>query len=301
MSLVSSRGSEMVPSRFDGETGGPMTEALVAIGDFSRMTYLTVKALRHYQDVGILEPWSIDEASGYRSYHVSQVPMAQVIRRLRDLDMPLEDVRTVVEAPDVDARNRAISEHLKRMEEQLGQTRDTIKSLRSLLEVPRAAREVTVRAMPAQWTLAIRETLPMAEASAWAEDAYTDLYEALDRLGGVRAGVDGALFYEDFFHKDKGDVVAFIPVEREVVITGIATRRVASLEIPAADLAVMIHEGSGATVDETYAELGAFVAQKAIGVAGPIQEHFTVTSADTDVVADHRTVVGWPIFRTQSA
>lgn len=277
-----------------------MTEALISIGDFSRMTYLTVKALRHYQDVGILEPWSIDEASGYRSYHVSQVPVAQVVRRLRDLDMPLESVRAVVEAPDVDARNRAISEHLARMEKHLSETRSAVASLRSLLEVPRAAREVAIQSQPAQWALAIRETVQMVEASAWAGNAYAELHDALERSGGVRAGVDSALFHDSFFQKDAGELVAFIPVEREVVIGEGAAPRVASLEIPAVDLAVMVHEGSGRTVDETYAELGAFVTRKAIGVAGPIREQFTVTAADTDVVADHRTVVGWPIFRTQS-
>ena len=77
------------------EQTGEMTVRL-SIGDFSRMTYLTVKALRHYQEVGILVPWSVDPDSGYRSYHLSQVPTAQVIKRLRDLDLPLESVRAVV-------------------------------------------------------------------------------------------------------------------------------------------------------------------------------------------------------------
>jgi DNA-binding transcriptional MerR regulator len=277
------------------------SDGLVSIGDFSRMTYLTVKALRHYQDVGVLEPWSIDPSSGYRSYHLDQVPQAQVIRRLRDLGMPLEDVRSVVDAPDIDARNKAISEHLSRMEEQLNQTRDTVRSLRTLLEAPRSAREVTLRSVPARWTLAIRETVPMDTAGDWAFGAFTELYGVLEeqhRLDRTfeRAGVDGGLFYDDFFHADSGDLVAFVPVTGPV---DLGPGRPVSLELPAVDLAEMIHEGSGATIDETYAELGAFVTEKTIGIAGPIREYFTVTAADTDVIEDHRTVVGWPIFRTQ--
>ena len=66
-----------------GSTLGDM-QVQLAIGDFSRMTYLSVKALRHYHDVGILEPAQVDPASGYRSYDASQVPVAQVIRRFRD-------------------------------------------------------------------------------------------------------------------------------------------------------------------------------------------------------------------------
>src|SRR3954468_13314782 len=99
---------------------------LLGIGDFSRMTFLSVKALRHYHDLGLLPPAKIDPESGYRRYDLTQVPTAQVIRRLRELGMPLEDVRAVIEAPDVPARNAAISAHLRRMEGELERTRATV-------------------------------------------------------------------------------------------------------------------------------------------------------------------------------
>ena len=69
-------------------------------GDFSRMTYLSVKALRYYHEIGLLEPAAVDPDSGYRLYRPAPgSDAAQVIRRLRDLDMPLETVRTVLDAP----------------------------------------------------------------------------------------------------------------------------------------------------------------------------------------------------------
>src|SRR3954454_15212509 len=94
----------------------------LSIGDFSRMTYLSVKALRHYHDVGVLEPAEIDPSSGYRFYLPSQVGMAQMIRRLRDLGMPLDEVRNIVLAPDAATRDEALVAHLRRMEEQLAAT-----------------------------------------------------------------------------------------------------------------------------------------------------------------------------------
>jgi hypothetical protein len=72
----------------------------LAIGDFSRMTHLSVKALRHCHDVGLLTPAEIDPSSGYRFYVPGQVPIAQVIRRFRDLGMPLDQIREVLQAPD---------------------------------------------------------------------------------------------------------------------------------------------------------------------------------------------------------
>ena len=55
-----------------------MTTAL-SIGDFSRMTQLSVKTLRHYHEVGLLEPDRVDPATGYRHYAPEQVPTAQVV------------------------------------------------------------------------------------------------------------------------------------------------------------------------------------------------------------------------------
>ena len=72
-----------------------MTIAL-SIGDFSRMTQLSVKTLRHYHEVGLLEPDRVDPATGYRHYAPEQVPTAQVVRRLRELGMPIADVRAVL-------------------------------------------------------------------------------------------------------------------------------------------------------------------------------------------------------------
>ena len=60
----------------------------VTIGDFSRASHLSVKTLRHYHEVGLLEPSEVDPGNGYRYYAEDQIPMAQVIRRLRGLQMP---------------------------------------------------------------------------------------------------------------------------------------------------------------------------------------------------------------------
>ena len=88
---------------------------LISIGDFSRMTFLSVKTLRHYHETGLLAPARIDPSSGYRYYDVSQVATAQVIRRFRDLDLPIERLRAFLDSPDEDARNAVIVTHLDKM------------------------------------------------------------------------------------------------------------------------------------------------------------------------------------------
>ena len=102
---------------------------LLSIGDFSRMTFLTVKALRHYHDVGLLAPIHVGQGTGYRYYSLDQVPTAQVIRRLRNLDMPVADVKAVLATQDAGARNELIAAHLARLESQATNTEEAVQTL----------------------------------------------------------------------------------------------------------------------------------------------------------------------------
>jgi len=64
-------------------------ESLLPIGRFSRLTGLTVKALRHYDEVGLLRPAAVDPETGYRQYAPRQLVRAEAIRQLRRLELPL--------------------------------------------------------------------------------------------------------------------------------------------------------------------------------------------------------------------
>ena len=92
------------------QTGG-MASSL-PIGDFSRATHMSIKTLRHYHRVGLLEPADVDQFTGHRRYTTAQIPTAQVIRRFRELDMPIEEIRGILAAPDIPARNELIAAHL---------------------------------------------------------------------------------------------------------------------------------------------------------------------------------------------
>ena len=172
---------------------------LLSIGDFSRMTYLSVKALRHYHDVGVLEPAQIDASSGYRFYLPNQVGTAQMIRRLRDLGMPLEEVRTIVSAPDVESRDAALVAHLRRMESQLAETQQSVASLRTLLQEPGDALDVTTRFIDETAALSIIEHVRGEEAVAWWMGAFTLLHDVVKSGIVERNGPDGALFPAPFF------------------------------------------------------------------------------------------------------
>src|SRR6476659_7307805 len=102
----------------------------VSIGDFARASHLSVKTLRHYHEVGLLAPSEVNPDNGYRYYSQDQIQAAQVIRRLRGLQMPVTDVKAVLDASDSETRNRLIVEHLNRLEDDLAQTAAHVSALR---------------------------------------------------------------------------------------------------------------------------------------------------------------------------
>ncbi len=263
---------------------------LFSIGEFSRTTHLSVKALRHYHDVGLLEPVTVDPATGYRGYSVAQVPPAQVIRWLRDLDMPLDEVRAVLdasEAGDVDARDRLIVEHLQRMEAQLEQTQASVASLRALLEGSQSELAVEYRAVPAFPRWRSRSRSPGTTRRPGCPTPSRRCTPSCPRRRD--SGRTARCTATEFFETHLGEVVACIAVDETV-----AGHDPAQLvEVPAGTLAVTVHEGPFAELDRSYAALGSYVASRAIGTDGPIRERYLV--ADADDPADLRTEVGWPV------
>ena len=119
---------------------------MLAIGEFSRLTHLSIRTLRRYHEGGLLEPELVDASSGYRYYSADQIPSAQVIHRLRELDVPLADVRRILGASDPDQRAALVAEHLVRLEADLARTRVAVSSLRRLLAPEPTPLQVELRA-----------------------------------------------------------------------------------------------------------------------------------------------------------
>jgi len=266
------------------------------IGDFSRATHLSVKTLRYYHRVGLLEPADVDPHTGYRRYTTDQIPAAQIIRRFRDLDMPVDEVRKVLAAPDIDTRNELIAAHLSRLEEGLSRTRSAVASLRGLLEHPAGTEPANIgrRHVPATPAAAISSVVGQADLHDWFLGAFGELYATLDAQQLAADGPGGGIFATELFARDQGQATLFVPGRTPVRPVG----RVVPLTVPAAELATIIHHGTHTDIDRAYGALASYVTQHALAVDGPIREYYLIDRHSTDDEAQWRTEIGWPIFHT---
>lgn len=272
----------------------------LTIGDFARATHMTVKMLRHYDQIGLLHPDEVDPRTGCRRYTTRQIPTAQVIRRFRDLGMPLAEIRAVLSAPDLHTRNQRIAAHLSRLEEELGRTQSAVASLRDLLAMPSSdgnGRPIEVRTVPAAQAAAICDVVGAEESRTWLQGALGELRATMTARNISASGPAGGIYADEVFTRHRGKVTIFIPCAGPVPPTG----RVTATSIPAADLAVIEHQGIPAEVDRAYGALASYVAVHALALAGPIREYYLAGQHDTPDPAQWRTEIGWPIFRTGSA
>jgi len=265
----------------------------LTIGDFSRVTFLSVKTLRHYHRVGLLEPADVDPVTGYRRYTTAQIPVAQVIRRFRDLGMPLDDIGSVLRAPDQTTRSELIAAHLTRLEETLAETQRAVASLRELLEHPSLSAVIEHRRIPATQTAAITSTVEVGDLPAWYQGAMGEIQGTLSAQGIVASGPPGGIYDHELFTDEHGGATLFFPVTGEVRPVG----RVGPIWVPEAELAVIVHTGSHDDLDRSYGALATYVSEHAIAVEGQIREYYLVGPPDDDE-STWRTEICWPIFDT---
>jgi DNA-binding transcriptional MerR regulator len=271
-----------------------MTSTLT-IGDFSQLTHLSVKTLRHYHEVGLLEPASVDPRTGYRSYALEQVPTAQVVMRFRELGMPVREVTALLQAEPAE-RAELIAAHLERLENQLASTQRSVSSLRRLLAPNPPPLDVRFRSEPPTVVASIQAEVERRDVAAWWLGALAELRAALAGAQLVPEGPPGGVYDSALFADDRGRAIVYLATD-----TPPTTGRVMPMVLPAVELAVAVHDGPHDDVDVTYGALGTYVTEHEIAISGPVHERYLIGPPDSEDRATWQTEIGWPVFRATSA
>ncbi|MFT3854260.1 MAG: MerR family transcriptional regulator [Ilumatobacteraceae bacterium] len=262
------------------------------IGMFSRASSLSIKSLRAHHESGLLVPASVDPRTGYRAYTVDQLADAAVIARLRTLDVPLAEVREVLDARDPEITRKVLDRHQAVMEERLAQTVRIIAELQSEPS-PALHTPVHVRTEAATHTLRARATVDATTFAVWLERAFRTLAVVAAMSGAERNGPPGALFGPEILDDRAEEVEAFLPIAEPVALRhpgGVAVG-----ELPARTVAVLVHAGPYETLGDTYRTLGAWVARHAEHAGDRTREWYVVGPGDTPDESAWRTEVAWPI------
>ena len=182
----------------------------LSIGEFATLTHLSVRTLRRYHEAQLLVPVTVDPFTGYRYYDADQIPTAQVIHKLRQLDVPLAEVESILATDDPHRRAEVITGHLQRLEDELSRTQAAVVSLRRLLRPDAADVHVELRTVAARTVAAITDQKSLDDSQQWYADAMAELDAAFAPQD--RTGPAGGLYANELFADGAGTMTVYRPV-----------------------------------------------------------------------------------------
>jgi len=242
---------------------------LFSIGEFSRMTHLSVKTLRFYHEKGLLIPAVVEGQTGYRSYDLGNLEVARVIVALRGLDFSLATIGEILQGFGDDGN---ILEFLEQQRDQLRadiqRHRDIVKTLDAIITQERDARDIMnqnkhqieQKQLPAILVGGIRTRGRYADCSK----VFRQLGRKLGRHIGGKAMM---LCYDQEFKEDDADFEPCMPLKRQVEVEGVEVR-----EIPGGDCISLIHTGPYENLTRTYCQLIEHAAAKGLKLQSPSRE-----------------------------
>jgi DNA-binding transcriptional MerR regulator len=201
-------------------------DQLLGIGEFSRRSWLSPKALRLYERLGLLVPARIGEENGYRRYREGQLATARLIAMLRRLDMPLSEVAGVVAAPGPEAA-ALIQSYWDATERRVASQSLLAAHLQVQLSGDEGGYEmyeVRERDIPEQVVLTEQRHIKVPELADWLGSTISRLIGAAQERGGVAGDV--FVVYHGAVNEDSdGPVEVCIPISPDHESSDVAMRR----------------------------------------------------------------------------
>lgn len=242
---------------------------MLTIGEFSRVTGLTVKTLRFYHEQGLLAPTHVDEQTGYRYYAETKIETARVIAQLRALQFSVAEIAAMLQQCGDDADVLEFLERHKRsIAEQVRRFRDIDRSLDHIIsqlrEVRRAMNEATFQIE--------EKTLGnLLIAGVRMRGKYRDCGQGFSQIGrNFGRHICGSplmLIYDSEYKEDDADFEVCMPVRKGTSRGDISVR-----ELPGGCCVSLIHQGPYEDLGRSYARILEYIHQQGYQVQIPSRE-----------------------------
>ena len=251
------------------------------IGEFSRLSRVSVRMLRHYDQLGLLTPSQTDAFTGYRYYSAEQLPRLNRIIALRGLGFSLEQIAGILEE-DLSTDQLLGMLKLKRAE-----VEEQMKSeQQKLVRLEARIRQMSEASGYASYDVVLREIEPELIAAyrevAANDDRIQPMFELVetyvDPYDGARADKPPlSIYYDDEYREKDMDLEVAVPLrypipENEII----RVRQVPRL----ANVACVVHVGEYVDIYQAYNALLAWIEANDYRMTGPIRELYLRFGAD---------------------
>ncbi len=256
------------------------------------MTRLSVRALRLYDESGLLRPAHIDPSSGYRYYSLGQANRAEAVRILRSVDMPLDEILAVLEADNPDLVHKQLVVHRERLAERLATQERMLAYLESLIQRKEGIMPYDVQIIEeeAQLVAATRVRTNLRRIGDDIGAGFGTLMQGLMGAGVPASGAPLIVYHDMIDEETEGDIEICVPVTATISDGGAVYTR----ELEGGTMVSTVHHGPYQEIAPAYHTLTGWVSEHGHELAGPPRETYL---NDPQVVAPEEllTRVDFPI------
>jgi effector-binding domain-containing protein len=247
-------------------------DRMIRIGDFSKLSQVSIKTLRYYDEMGLFKPINVDRFTGYRYYSASQLPRLNRILALRDLSLSLDQIAQVLDegvSPEqlrgmLRLKRAELQQHIAGEQARLARVEARLNTID--LEDTMPDYDVVIKQIEPQLVAGVRDTL----------SSYPEVGRLLEEVYGhlARQGVNGldlvgaAIWHDDEFKTSDIDGEAVVYLKQSIP----EGEQVKVYELPAATMASVVHKGAYNTFNRAYEAIGRWIETNGYKIVGPNRE-----------------------------
>ncbi len=264
---------------------------MLVIGQFSKVCQISVKALRHYDKIGLLHPAYVDEWTGYRYYDETQIPVMLLIQRLKRYGFSLSEVRALVEDADEKQIHDWLNAQMETLNDKIRHTASIVGEIQAHLANYERTKnimgyqdnyQVTIETAQDRPILSTRQKMGVEEFGKY----YGHLFEKVAKEGVATTGLTLAIYHDDEFNRQCTDIELALEVQDPAQ---------ASRVLAGGTVATTIHKGGYSGLPDAYGALTCWIAQNGYQAVDAPYEIYLKTQFDKLPPDQWETKVFFPV------
>lgn len=255
---------------------------MLKIGEFSKLSQVSIKALRLYAEMGLLAPISVDSSTGYRFYSASQLPRLNRILAFKDLGFSLDQIAQLLnEQISLDQmrgmlrlKHGEMQQHIEEEKARLLRVEARLKQIEQ--EGMMSDYEVTLKRIEPMTVASIREVLPNYFAIG---SLFQELYGYLAQQGIAKFEYDAGIWHDQGYKESDVDGEAVLAINQPVP----ETDRIKVYELQGYNkTACIVHHGSYNTLKKSYQHLLTWMENNGYRCIAPNREFYIQGGPEPD-------------------
>lgn len=268
---------------------------MLKIGEFSKLSRVSIRMLRHYDDIGLLKPAKTDKFTGYRYYDTAQLTVVGRITALKDMGFALSEIAKILKSYDnKDILNVFFEKKYSELDALSKETAQRMMLLESARKRLRKEQNmnynITIKEIPERYAATLHMTIPRYEDEGM---AWNLLCEETDSLNLIPA--DPCLPAVTFLDEECKEENVEIFLWKTVKGTYEDTEHVKFQTLPAVKVASCTVKGEYEQLNECYAAMFSWISENGYKISDAFFNIYHISPYETQNPEEFVTEVCFPV------